>query len=212
MKAYVYALRSDGVWKARMTIEPKVDLAFWFGGGQASRSAEAAWLWKEALPLGLACQVAERWGEKAARDRKGDRSQNLSHALSYSAYVDGLMELERAVRVVCDGAARPPRRRWLGALRPGAGRTEAGDARALLARAELWHAREHGDAGIEAAAAAAAERAAELLQGRALLSGEARDLLAGAGGPGAAASWREAVQLAALLGRVRLGGAVAAHG
>lgn len=58
--------------------------------------------------------------------------------------------------------------------------------------------------------AAGAKLAAELMQGRALLRGEAHALLDGAGGPGAAAGWSGVLQLAALLGRVRLCGAVAA--
>lgn len=59
--------------------------------------------------------------------------------------------------------------------------------------------------------AAWAELAADVLQGRALLRSEAHALLTGAGGPGAAASWSAVLQLAALLGRVRLGGSVAAE-
>lgn len=58
--------------------------------------------------------------------------------------------------------------------------------------------------------AAIAKLAAGLLQGRALLSVEARALLASAAVPGAEANWSEAIQLAALLGQVRLSGSVAA--
>lgn len=60
--------------------------------------------------------------------------------------------------------------------------------------------------------AAGAKRAADALEGRALLRGEAHDLLLGAGVPAAGASWSAMLQLAALLGRVRLGGSVAACG
>jgi competence protein ComFA len=58
--------------------------------------------------------------------------------------------------------------------------------------------------------AAGAKLAAKLLQGRALLRGEAHALLVDAGGPGFERSWSGTLQLAALLGRVRLSGAVAA--
>jgi competence protein ComFA len=58
--------------------------------------------------------------------------------------------------------------------------------------------------------AAGAKLAAGMMQGRALLRSEAHALLTGAGGPGAAASWSGVLQLAALLGRVRLSGSVAA--
>ncbi|MFS0725874.1 DEAD/DEAH box helicase [Paenibacillus sp. 1P07SE] len=61
------------------------------------------------------------------------------------------------------------------------------------------------------ALAAAAGAAARALQGRALLRREAHDLLAGAGAASPeAASWSAPLQLAALLGRLRLSSAVAA--
>ncbi|MDQ6422511.1 helicase-related protein [Paenibacillus sp. LHD-117] len=77
-------------------------------------------------------------------------------------------------------------------------RWSAGDGRRVMDAARWSHV------------AAIAKLAAGLLQGRALLSVEARALLAGAAVPGAEADWSEAIQLAALLGQVRLSGAVAA--
>ncbi|QJC53783.1 hypothetical protein HGI30_21155 [Paenibacillus albicereus] len=64
----------------------------------------------------------------------------------------------------------------------------------------------HGSGGAAAALARAACAAAGALRGRALLRGEAQARLAAAGAGGGDA----ALQLAALLGRLRLGGAVAA--
>jgi hypothetical protein len=60
--------------------------------------------------------------------------------------------------------------------------------------------------------AAGAKLAAGMMQGRALLRSEAHALLDGASCPGAASSWREVLQLAALLGQVRLSGSIAAVG
>ncbi|WP_054025405.1 DEAD/DEAH box helicase [Bacillus sp. FJAT-28004] len=57
--------------------------------------------------------------------------------------------------------------------------------------------------------AAGAKLAAGRMQGRALLRSEAHALLDGASCPGAASSWREVLQLAALLGQVRLSGSIA---
>ncbi|MGO4547487.1 DEAD/DEAH box helicase [Paenibacillus sp. 2TAB23] len=77
---------------------------------------------------------------------------------------------------------------------------------------EVWMERSeavHCRAELEGIAAGA-QRAAAMLQGRALLRSEAHALLSGAGGPGAAAGWSEMLQLAALLGQVRLGGSIAA--
>jgi competence protein ComFA len=65
------------------------------------------------------------------------------------------------------------------------------------------------DRGLEELAAWAL-LAADVMQGRALLRSEAHALLLRAAGPGAAAGWSGVLQLAALLGRVRLGGSVAA--
>lgn len=58
--------------------------------------------------------------------------------------------------------------------------------------------------------AAGAKLAAKVMQGRALLRSEAHALLVDAGGPGAAVRWSGVLQLAALLGRVRLSGSIAA--
>ncbi|WP_424766647.1 DEAD/DEAH box helicase [Paenibacillus sp. sgz302251] len=69
--------------------------------------------------------------------------------------------------------------------------------------------REISDAELEGLTAGA-KLAAEVVQGRALLRSEAQALLACAVGPGAGASWSEWLQLASLLGRVRLSGAIAA--
>lgn len=111
---------------------------------------------------------------------------------SVSGQVGASMEERRQERVVSAqaGAGKGRRRsvvRW-----------SAGDGRRGM-DADRW-----------SHVAAIAKLAAGLLQGRALLSGEARDLLAGAAVPGAEANWSEAIQLAALLGQVRLSGAVAA--
>ncbi|RCW44823.1 DEAD/DEAH box helicase [Paenibacillus prosopidis] len=90
----------------------------------------------------------------------------------------------------------------------------------LLGMAERWERAAYSGEqwGVELAIsdaeireiAAGAKLAAELMQGRALLRGEAHALLDGAGGPEATAGWSGALQLATLLGRVRLSGAVAA--
>lgn len=67
-----------------------------------------------------------------------------------------------------------------------------------------------GDAERLGLLAAKAKLAAGLLQGRALLSGEARALLEGATVPDTKESWNGVIQLASLLGHVCLSGSVAA--
>lgn len=105
-----------------------------------------------------------------------------------------------------------------GAVKRGSEAAEAGSGAVRRARGAGDAAREPGRGGEDSAAgraaakeaAAGAKLAGELMQGRALLRSEARALLEGAAPPGASWSWSEAIQLASLLGRVRLGGAVAA--
>jgi competence protein ComFA len=103
-----------------------------------------------------------------------------------------------------------------GSEQAGGARNGASAAEPILRRKSIvrWSAeggRRAMDADRWSHAAAMAKLAATLLQGRALLSGEARALLSSATVPGAEeTNWREAFQLAALLGQVRLGGAVAA--
>ncbi|RJE85698.1 DEAD/DEAH box helicase [Paenibacillus sp. 1011MAR3C5] len=96
--------------------------------------------------------------------------------------------------------------------------TDSPDQMGLQERAEYWPRvgkskpnDSMAERGMEKVAASA-RIAAGLLQGRALLASEARALLEGASVTVAGVSWSEAVQLAALLGRVRLSGAVAAAG
>lgn len=67
MKAYMYIVKTDGCWQARMTIEPEVDKWFWlsgnFGEGGVLNESLAAvgWIWREAMPLGDACRAVEHW-------------------------------------------------------------------------------------------------------------------------------------------------------
>ncbi|MHA6481313.1 hypothetical protein ACX1C1_05320 [Paenibacillus sp. strain BS8-2] len=127
-----------------------------------------------------------RWQESE------DAQHDWQHGLKASA--------ELQVRGLWDIGGQQPHERTKPAVRrQGVVRWSAGDGRRAM-DADRW-----------SHAAAIAKLAATLMQGRALLSAEARALLASATVPGAEeANWREAFQLAALHGQVRLGGAVAA--
>ncbi|WP_336776620.1 DEAD/DEAH box helicase [Paenibacillus sp. MMO-58] len=225
MKAFVYVVRVGGAWSAQMTIAPEVDQLFWMEEGIAEvvarlvdgryggmrnkdkgrndevetrlkgEKAEEGWLWEEALPLGDAIRCVELWDAGAARSEPG--SVGGGPLASLAACV------EQA-------------RREAGAPMNGPGPQAAGDA---SLRARRW-ARAAADAGgaspgtaraaarAREALAAAAQQAAAAMQGRALLRSEAHALL-----EGAAADMGGALQLAQLLGWLRLTGAVAAeHG
>ncbi|WP_435167133.1 DEAD/DEAH box helicase [Paenibacillus glycanilyticus] len=162
--------------------------------------AEEGWLWEEALPLGDAIRCVELWecgaGSGVSRGSSGAGSGGGPLA-SLAACV------EQA-------------RREAGAPMQGPGPQAAGDA---SLRSRRW-ARAAADAGgsspgtaraaarAREALAAAAQQAAAAMQGRALLRSEAHALL-----EGAAADMGGALQLAQMLGWLRLAGAVAAeHG
>jgi len=238
MKGYLYAFASAGRWSAVVTISPEVDLAFWLdaefrrtveemasgcggegtgkrqygkaeerqngeaatwpGGGregrltdgaEAGRSglADVVLLLDEPLPLGIAFAAAERFAAKARRVRGEARAARLLRACARGAELGGgLRGTVDLFRIFGrEGTARRVRRytavRWDRA----SGMREA--ARKL---------------------AAAVCEAADALGGRALLRGEAHALL-GVPARRSAAFVDAALQLAALLGRLRLGSAVA---
>lgn len=178
--------------------------------------AEEGWLWEEALPLGDAIRCVELWerdaGSRASRDSSGvgsAQSRGIAESVGSTAGSGGgpLASLAACVEQA---------RREAGAPMQGPSPQAAGDA---SLRARRW-ARAAADAGgsspgtaraaarAREALAAAAQQAAAAMQGRALLRSEAHALL-----EGAAADMGGALQLAQLLGWLRLKGAVAAeHG
>ncbi|MBD2868405.1 DEAD/DEAH box helicase [Paenibacillus arenilitoris] len=223
MKAMVYVVKRNGGWQARATIDHEVDRRFWmdgsFGGAGMlnEHPAESAWLWREELPLGIACRTAERWEERCGGHADGPRMGGLKgderDALRMlAACVD---EAKREAESGGKTGAAGWRRMlagWRRRLAGWAGRSEAIEASgvSLERLAEQW-GREGAMSDAELGRlAAGAKLAADAMRGRALLRGEAHALLDGAGGPGADGSWSGTLQLAALLGRVRLSGAVAA--
>lgn len=207
MKVMLYAVGGEGRTKAMWSIAPEVDMAYWLVPGyreEAERvlgrgarmerreknenvskdegkgkSDYTVVVWSEELPLGLAARVVERW--------PGEAGQNVMRKV-----------LTRLVHEA-----------WAYDARMGLPARGSVGAHAVVRASELC---EEADQGL----AARARRAAALLQGRALLSSEALALLGAAGAAGlagaAAMPWSAAapaLQLAALLGLLRLGGAVA---
>lgn len=221
VKAYVYLVCIGGAWSAQMTIAPEVDRLFWMEDGLAEAArmvdgrqsgrksreklrskavelrlkgerVEEGLLSEEALPLGDAIRCVELWqGAGAARGKAGKACGPLA---SLAACVEQARREASGALVgpggQAAGDASLPARQWARAAAE-AGGSSPGSARAAA------RARE--------AMAAAAQRAAAALQGRALLRSEAHALL-----EGAAADIGGALQLAQLLGWLRLTGAVAA--
>lgn len=208
MKGYLYAHLSAGRWSAQATIAPEVDLAFRLdpdfraeaaalaadvGGDAGMRRigpAEVVLLLDEPLPLGDAFAAAEMFTARAQRVQGEAAAVRLLRACvrASMSHGSGIPGRSRGDAPPAPAVRRLARTRAGGAVRAS---RHAAEARTL---------------------AAAALSAAAALAGRALLRSEARALL-GAAGP-AHARWSAgfvdaALQLAALLGRLRLGSAVA---
>ncbi|MHA7967148.1 DEAD/DEAH box helicase family protein [Paenibacillus sp. CAU 1782] len=148
--------------------------------------AVEAWLCKEELPWGQACLVADLWNSRQGEYVTGRPGYGRHHPF------------QQLAKLVAELQERDGRQQ---------GSAISGAARHQLAG--RWGERSRGVA-VSGETAALAQLAAGLLQGRALLGCEARDLLIGAAGPGAGSSWSGALQLLSLLGQARLAGAVAA--
>lgn len=165
-------------------------------GWRLAGQATARWLlWKKELPLGDAIRAQELWNQ-AEPVAQEDKALALLAACIEQARreVSGAAPVGRVRAGVQTGASlHACAERWERAAAGGGARS-------------LGVGLERGRSCAEAEAlAAAAQQAAGGLQGRALLRSEAHALFGGA-----AASGSGAMQLAALLGRLRLQGAVAA--
>ncbi|MGM0884195.1 MAG: DEAD/DEAH box helicase [Bacillota bacterium] len=179
----------------------------WNGKGENNREYEA-------LERLYACvEGAKREAGNKAGVHTGDWWKRLGGWRKKDHVVKGGVSLlgmaERWERAKYSGEQRGVERRAYSGEQLGVERTAFSGEQLGVERTAHNRKRAISDAEIREIAAGA-NLAAELMQGRALLRGEAHALLDGAGGPGAAAGWSGVLQLAALLGRVRLSGAVAA--
>ncbi|WP_062490295.1 helicase-related protein [Paenibacillus sp. 32O-W] len=238
MKAEVYVVLERGRAQLLWTVAPEIDKAYWLEPDfreEAARYASAArtasadrsavragaiayeplpsrlrrcLFWSEPLPLGQAAGLAERWprspgggwdersaAEQLARMVREDMEENgrkrRGGLLRRSGWRLPVLRPERRDR------SRQPAGMPLDRPRQPAGHVRL-------------HAANGGPIGIADARRLTAQacRLAELCRGRALLSGEAQALFAAAGVDGADAA-APALQLAALLGRLRIGPAIA---
>jgi competence protein ComFA len=152
----------------------------------------------ELIELLLSCvEMVKRSGENEGKTASSGRWWPLGGGgKREKARAEDLIGLVEEWKVEEDRASGS--RELEAAAHVGAARKQEGERKRALSEAELEEI------------AAGAQHAADMMQGRALLRSEAHALLAGAGGPGAAVSWSGVLQLAALLGRVRLSGSIAA--
>ncbi|CAM4275727.1 helicase-related protein [Paenibacillus tarimensis] len=195
--------------------------------GALAAAAKDMMIWDEPLPLGIALAAAKRFdrltggrgtGETLGRGdshrRCIERGRDFEVCMKKTFSGAGLSAeqvLKRSVleaglegeplRMASGSGGRPPGSSCGGRvrrIRPGSTGGTGGTHRASAT------------AGEARALAAAAQTAAAALQGRALLGSEAHALLGAAGAEcPAAAGWSGVLQLAALLGRLRLCSAIA---
>ncbi|WP_337103580.1 DEAD/DEAH box helicase [Paenibacillus sp. YIM B09110] len=197
MRAYVYVVGRNEIWRAYCTIAPEVDRLYWLEPslgmrmGRGGPPADEGWVWQDPLPLGDACRAAALWNSE--QEQRGGGSGDREGVVG---------RLAACTAAACGEAA-------------GARRSKRGGAERWERAASAGKLMDGGAASVSGAAlegvAAAARQAGALLQGRALLRGEALALLEGAAVPGADGGWSDVLQLAGLLGLVRLHGAVAAE-
>lgn len=188
------------------------------GDGIAGPTAEGLLMWPEPLPLGLALEAAGLWGAAG-----GGRARGIADAADALARCVG-RALAGAGEVAADCADAGAGKGGAGRARIGGEEGAPGGARVSAerrggegARRPVW-VTGSGVSGLRCApepaaeAAACAERIAAALKGRALLLPEAQALFAAAGeGRSGEASWTAPLQLASLLGLVRLASGVAAE-
>lgn len=221
MQANVYVVQTLGAWTVFATIDQETDRLFWMNDrigerlGRKEEGASDGWLWKEALPLGDACRAAELWREKYSDGRggrggeragteDGERCKESESVTALESLASCIAEVKREAAGLSDAGWRA---RVRGIRDRAAVRMQPGDS--LRRCAERWERAVSGGETAYAATAEGAKRAAELLQGRALLRSEAQALFESTNEKGAMAELSHgALQLCVLLGHVRLRGSL----
>ncbi|WP_176444843.1 helicase-related protein [Paenibacillus herberti] len=212
---YVY-LQSDTGWKAGVSIAPEIDClwrldAGWAeeagheAGQRADGAADSMLICETLLPLGKAYAAMLSWNYAQA----GVAAAKIGARPWYRARVSAQKAAAPAGAALSrPQAAEALRRLARTALSPDGHAGPSGGL--IVTEAMPRHGSRFAAAALPPAAALAREAcfAAASLQGRALLRSEAQALLGAAGA--AVGRCDAALQLAALLGRLRLGSAVAA--
>ncbi|SDS98411.1 competence protein ComFA [Paenibacillaceae bacterium GAS479] len=217
MKVMLYVYLQSGVgWKAGVSMAPEIDClwrldAGWAeeagreAGQRADGAADSMLVCETLLPLGKAYAAKLSWNyaQTGVADAKiGARPWHRARVSALKAAAPAGAALSRPQ------AAEALRRLAHAALSPDGRAGSSGGL--IVTEAKPRHGSRFAAAALPPAAALAREAcfAAASLQGRALLRSEAQALLGAAGA--AAGRCDAALQLAALLGRLRLGSAVAA--
>lgn len=231
VQAAVYAVRTSGRWKAQVSLDMSVDVWWWLqGGANANRNrsvggntkaygggvslgADKLVLLGEGIPLGWAEAMAADFAPRHDMDGWGDREWGSyrcellepSLALEPESGRGKWRRLAGEVKVWrADSMEETKRREWSVDRTDG---DSSGEWRALLRQRGMSGGE---DAGLLLRGGIAVDHLldeamtlGELMEGRALLSGEVEGLMAEAGVV-FSAGWRAAAQLGCLLGRLRL--------
>ncbi|MFC5401759.1 helicase-related protein [Cohnella soli] len=209
MKAVLYALRKGDCREARISVAWEVDCGYWEGSG-----AEIVRV-KEELPLGMAVDLSEKLNEMWAREGSGGRIGSLSDApIGESVRQGGVRERER----MGPGSHASGEMIWLEELKRAllscvdmegvsAGEERDGAEKIEIEKA-IGQGRKSDSEGKMGVLAKAIRMAAPALAGRSLLREEAEQLLPRLLPAGLKEAPLAALQLASLMGIVRLAAAV----
>ncbi|UVI29902.1 DEAD/DEAH box helicase [Paenibacillus spongiae] len=232
MKVHVYVVVDRGMAQVHWTIAPELDCAYWLNSGckETAERVAAAWsggttlegigirdggsawernygrreeghsgrkclFWSEPIPLGIAVGLAEAWPGGALRE--------WDESSASAAFTDHMRKALQTDEGSSRGGMRSPSHVGV--------RSKEGSYPHAAGELQIIAAADRTDLDIQALAAHACRLSAQL-RGRALLAAELLALLEVADGASAATDFRAAapaLQLAALLGLLRLGRALA---
>ncbi|CAM2933964.1 helicase-related protein [Paenibacillus sediminis] len=195
MRAAVYAVQCKNRWEVRISIDLRVDLIWWTSG--AAGDARKIWLLSSGMPLGWAVKLRDRF--QAEERNINDWTLWMRHGLKreHADEIEGIIEWlveDRQAGLLWDRASG-----WTAIAEEQWKCLSGVDG---LMDSDLTLVREQQELVRRAILIA------ELLVGRSLLEAELQQLLAEAA-PDLSASWRTAVQLAHLQGRLHLTAALA---
>ncbi|MGW8958269.1 DEAD/DEAH box helicase [Paenibacillus sp. NPDC055715] len=213
MKIAVYVVRYRGKWDIRLSVDIRVDMAWWLTGNEEQENAVGKWviLGRE-LPLPWGVKLCEVF--KGSTDMKRwTREQWWQYVLAQlkdelnSEPFDAEQNLTGGINAICirDGQM----------FHPNTSTMHGGESEERE-RAGVPYLRQtrHSNSGIEKldmkCVARQADVLADLLSGRQLLVPEAEALLAEAV-PGLERAWRSAAQLTYLQGRLSFAAGLASH-
>ncbi|SDM59823.1 hypothetical protein SAMN05216191_114182 [Paenibacillus jilunlii] len=207
MQTAVYAVKLDGNWNIRVSLDMNVDRLWWSGTGEEregwnTRAVDKLVILSSALPLGWAVKLRESW-----RSTRAGRQWQVE---DWGKYMTEVLKGEIAGERDAGGGwceERLYQEVFVCTLVNAAEVTAVQHGKAYRKEEKYRPVLDAEGGGRHLALGAAAEQLVQALEGRSLLEPEVEALLAERL-PGMAGQWRAAAQLAQLQGWLRLEAAV----